>query len=40
MGVWCGVIFILSVMRVFGGVPLWVEHWYITGHHGDGSNTY
>ena len=24
MGVWGGVIFVLSVMRVVGGVPLWV----------------
>ena len=25
MGVWGVVIFVLSVMRVVGGVPLWVE---------------
>ena len=25
MGVWVVVIFVLSVMRVIGGVPLWVE---------------
>ena len=25
MGVWVVVIFVLSVMRVSGGVPLWVE---------------
>ena len=24
VGVWVGVIFVLSVMRVVGGVPLWV----------------
>ena len=24
VGVWCGVIFVLSVMRVVGGVLLWV----------------
>ena len=25
VGVWSVVIFVLSVMRVVGGVPLWVE---------------
>ena len=26
MGVWGVVIFVLSVMRVVGGVPLWIEY--------------